>query len=239
MSFKEESGIVQMVEETEKTTENLPGTQDQLLAHCEQNSELLNEDYLTLEDLANCLAQVQKQNEEAFSQFYDLTIARVYGLALRITGKAEEAEEVVSDVYLQVWEQADRYRPEKASIMVWLLNICRSRAIDRLRKLKQSAVEFSDAGGFEIVSLVATPEYFLANTQRFSIIHQALQKLSSVQRQLLSLAFFRGMTYQEIADFIEMPLGTVKSHIRRSLIELKMEPELRNYFASNDGEDHD
>ncbi len=229
-----------MVKETDVTTQKTPLVQEQISAKRLQSHNLsLGAIHLTTEDLAICLAQIQEQNEDALSHFYDLTINRVYGLALRITGKAEEAEEVVSDVYFQVWGQADRYREEKASIMAWLLNICRSRAIDRLRKQRQSSPEISDSECSDSIALVATPEYLLANTQQHSLIHQALQKLSSVQRQLLSLAFFRGMTYQEIADFIEMPLGTVKSHIRRSLIELRMEPELRNYYGSNEGVNHD
>jgi RNA polymerase sigma-70 factor (ECF subfamily) len=191
------------------------------------------EAHLTETDLTACLAEIRKQKEQALSQFYDQTINNVYGLALRITGKAEEAEEVVSDVYLQVWEQADRYRVEKGSIMAWLLTICRSRAIDRLRKQQQSSPEISDAEYSELIGLVASPEFLLSNIQQHSTINQALQKLSSVQRQLLSLAFFRGMTYQEIADFIDMPLGTVKSHIRRSLIDLKAEPSLQFCYSSN------
>lgn len=188
-------------------------------------------------DIAACLAEIQEQNEDALGQFYDQTINNVYGLALRITGKAEDAEEVVSDVYLQVWEQADRYRAEKGSIMAWLLTICRSRAIDRIRKRQQSSPEISDTDCSELTDLVASPEYLLSNTQQHSSINQALQKLSSVQQQLLSLAFFRGLTYQEIADFIDMPLGTVKSHIRRSLIELQADPLLQ-YCYSSDGEKH-
>ncbi len=188
-------------------------------------------------DITTCLAEIQEQNEDALSQFYDLTINRVYGMALRITGKPEEAEEVVSDVYLQIWEQADRYRTEKGSIMAWLLTICRSRAIDRIRKRQQSSPEISESECSELMSFVSSPEYLLSNTQQHSSINQALQKLSSVQRQLLSLAFFRGMTYQEIADFIDMPLGTVKSHIRRSLIELKAELSLQYCYSSN-GEKH-
>lgn len=194
--------------------------------------------HLLAEDLTACLAEIKQQNEDALSQFYDLTINRVYGLALRITGKAEEAEEVVSDVYMQVWDQADRYRVEKGSIMTWLLTLCRSRAIDRLRKRQQSSPEISALECSELMDSIANPEYLLTHTQQHSLINQALQKLSSIQRQLLSLAFFRGMTYQEIADFIDMPLGTVKSHIRRSLLELKTELALQDCYSSNEGEHH-
>lgn len=208
------------------------------MANTDRGTILSTDDmHLTAKDLTACLADIREQNEAALSQFYDRTINRVYGLALRITGHAEEAEEVVSDVYLQVWEQADRYKKQKGSIMTWLLTICRSRAIDRLRKRQQSNPENSTSEYSESIALVADPEYLLSNTQQHSLIHQALKNLSSEQRQLLSLAFFRGMTYQEIANFIGMPLGTVKSHIRRSLIELKAEPSLQ-FSYSIDGEEH-
>lgn len=198
------------------------------------------ETLLTASDLTACLVEIRAQNEEALSQFYDLTINKVYGLALRITDRAEEAEEVVSDVYLQVWEQADRFQLEKGSIMTWLLTICRSRAIDRLRKHRQSSPEQNIDDTAELVASIANPEYLLSNTQQDSLIHKALKKLSSEQRQLLSLAFFRGMTYQEIANAINMPLGTVKSHIRRSLIELKAEPSLKfSYAIDGLGKHHD
>lgn len=194
------------------------------------------DNHLATEDLIACLAKIQEQNEEALSQFYDLTINSVYGLALRITGKAEEAEEVVSDVYFQLWDQANRYNNEKDSIMAWLLTICRTRAIDRIRQ--RSSPEIEGVESSELASSIASPEYILSNTQQHSSINKALQKLPDSQRQLLSLAFFRGMTYQEIADFIDMPLGTVKSHIRRSLLELKAEPALLYCYSSNKEEHH-
>jgi len=221
-----------MIEETNQA--NQPEHKHQ--ADNPQTAFLSSDDiHLTMKDLATCLAGIQEQNEDALSQFYDQTINAVYGLALRITGLAEEAEEVVSDVYLQVWEQANRYNQEKGSIMAWLLTICRSRAIDRYRKQQHVSVEISDTLRSETASPVDSPDDLLSTIQRDSSIHQALQKLSSIQRQLISLAFFRGFTYQEIADFIGMPLGTVKSHIRRSLIELKAEPTMQ-FCYSPDGE---
>ena len=120
--------------------------------------------HLLAEQLTACLAEIQQQNEDALSQFYDLTINRVYGLALRITGKAEEAEEVVSDVYLQLWNQADRYKAEKGSIMTWLLTLCHSRAIDRWRKRQQSSSEISTTECSDLIDLVANPEYLLVHS---------------------------------------------------------------------------
>jgi RNA polymerase sigma-70 factor (ECF subfamily) len=232
------SGIVEMLETTDKTNKIAPSLMISQKAEGDQGAISKGDIHLATEDLTTCLAEIQEQNEDALSQFYDQTINSVYGLARRITGNGEDAEEVVSDVYLQVWDQADLYQNDKGSIMAWLLTICRSRAIDRFRKRQQSSQEISDEECAELMSSIASPEYLLSNTQQHSSINQALKKLSVTQRQLLSLAFFKGMTYQEIANFIDMPLGTVKSHIRRSLLELKSEPALKYCYSSNREEDH-
>ena len=195
--------------------------------------------HLEIENLKISLTGIQQQNEDALSQFYDLTINRVYGLALRITGHAEDAEEVVSDVYIQVWEQAQRYQPEKGRIMTWLLTLCRSRAIDRLRKKQQSAKEVTDTQYPDPADLSTNPEYFISNMQKHSLVYQALQKLTLIQRQILALAFFRDMSHTEIAALIDMPLGTVKSHVRRGLSDLQSDPGLKYCYASTQEQQHD
>lgn len=224
---------------TDNTTRfEVPVANKQIVGFDQEKTLSMGDIDLTAHDLTACLADIKKQNEDALSRLYDQTINSVYGLALRITGQAEEAEEVVSDVYFQVWEQAHRYQTEKGSIMTWILTICRSRAIDRLRKRQQSNPELSASINPDLIAVLVDPEYLLSNIQQHSLIHQALQKLSSIQRQLLSLAFFRGMTYQEIADTIGMPLGTVKSHIRRSLIALKAESSLQFCYSIDEEMHH-
>lgn len=170
--------------------------------------------------LQSNLEAICNQEEEGLSRFYDLTINSVYGLALRITGSDQDAEEVVSDVYLQVWEQATCFQAEKGSIMAWLLTICRSRAIDLLRKHQRSSNELNSETPPDPVDISANPEYFVSHLQKNSQVYHALQHLSIEQRQILALAFFRGMSHGEIATHISMPLGTVKSHVRRALNSL-------------------
>jgi len=189
------------------------------------------------EKLLVYLSGIKAKDEDALSDFYDDTLARVYGLAIRITGAEAEAEEVVSDVYWQVWQEVDHYNTKKASIMGWLLTICRSRAIDQLRKRKRNRTEStaSDQGPEESTAEFENPEYLLANMQSKTCIKDALENLSTDQRQLVSLAFFRGMSYSEVAEYTGIPLGTVKSHIRRGLAYLKS--ELASHYGwVSDGE---
>ena len=183
------------------------------------------------EKLLVYLSGIKEKDEDALSGFYDDTLTRVYGLAIRITGTGMEAEEVVSDVYWQVWQQADQYNSKKASIIGWLLTICRSRAIDQLRRRNRTESTASDQSPEELAADFENPEYLLASLQSKTSISNALQNLSVDQRQLLSLAFFRGMSYSEVAEYTGIPLGTVKSHIRRGLTYLKSQLKLQYGWA--------
>lgn len=159
-------------------------------------------------------------DDSALGAFYDRTIGHVYGLALRITGRADAAEEVVGDVYLQAWRQASRYQPERARILGWLMMICRSRALDQVRR--RDAVELS----IELETLTEliddrNPADLLELSCLQGHVRTALAELSAIQRQLIALAFFRGLTHQEIAAHTTLPLGTVKTHIRRGMAAMQ------------------
>lgn len=172
--------------------------------------------------LRRWIGAVASGDEQALGSLYDATLGRVFGLALRITRNVQAAEEVAEDVYWQVWRQALRFDPARGNAMTWLLTITRSRALDSLRR-----VDEADAHP-EPETLVAAeaacdsdPQDLLEATQRSHALHAALATLDALPRQLLALAFFRGLTHEEIAEQTALPLGTVKSHIRRALTALR------------------
>lgn len=172
--------------------------------------------------LRGWIAAIARGDEQALGNLYDATLGRVHGLALRITRNAQAAEEVAEDVYWQVWRQALRFDPARGNAMTWLLTIARSRALDSLRR-----VDEADAHP-EPETLIAAeaaqegdPQDLLEATQRSHALHAALETLDALPRQLLALAFFRGLTHEEIAEQSALPLGTVKSHIRRALTALR------------------
>ena len=180
---------------------------------------------IELEDdrtLRECLQGIEKRDQSSLGRLYDLTVNRVYSVALRIARRSDLAEEVVSDVYLQVWRDAHRYEDSRGRVLGWLLIIARSRALDLLRRQDEA---FSYPEPYDLVSEPASmqrfPEELLAAAQAGTALHAALQKLNPLQRQLLALAFFRGLTHAEIVAHIGMPLGTVKTHIRRALETLR------------------
>lgn len=172
--------------------------------------------------LRDCLAGICEQDQASLGRFYDLTVSRAYGVALRIVRRADLAEEVVSDVYIQVWRHAHGYDDERGKVLGWLLIITRSRALDLLRRQDEA---FSHPEPWELVaepaSMQRQPEDFLAVAQAGSALHAGLEKLDPLQRQLLSLAFFRGQSHSEIVEHMGLPLGTVKTHIRRALDVLR------------------
>ena len=161
-------------------------------------------------------------DELALSQLYDATLGKVYGLALRITGKPESAEEVVSDVYLQAFREAARFDAERGVVLAWLMMITRSRALDHLRR-RDMAESHPEPHTLHPERHVGEndPLDGLLELESNSRLRTALEKLAPLQRQMLALSFFRDLSHQEIAGQTGMPLGTVKSHIRRALEKLK------------------
>ena len=179
--------------------------------------------------LRGWIKQISRGDEQALGQLYDATLSRVYGLALRITRDPQSAEEVAEDVYWQVWRQALRFDAARGTVIAWLLTITRSRALDSLRRgdEAQAHPEPQTLIACE-ASMEGDPQDLLEATQRGNQLHAALATLDALPRQLLALAFFRGLTHEEIATHCALPLGTVKSHIRRALTALKrvLSPEI-------------
>ena len=162
--------------------------------------------------------------QRALERFYRLTIGRVFGLALRIVRNRATAEEVAEDVYVQVWHTAATYDPLRCTPLGWALVICRSRAIDTLRRADKAIVDPDPTERLDAVAqLVPGLQDLLQATQEHAALHAALTRLQPVQRQILGLAFFRGLTHTEIAATTHLPLGTIKSHVRRALAVLREE----------------
>jgi RNA polymerase sigma-70 factor (ECF subfamily) len=185
--------------------------------------------------LQACLARIVRQDEAALDSLYRACIGRVYGLALRIVGNPAIAEEVAEDTFWQVWRQAPRFEPLRGTALAWLLTIARSRALDALRARKRAQAHtvsadalgegldaLCEGGGAQVNGLDASsPADLLEAVQANQQLHLALAGLDALPRQLVALAFFKGLTHEEIAGQTGLPLGTVKSHIRRAMTALR------------------
>lgn len=174
-----------------------------------------------MRDLAALMAAILRREETALGQLYDATASKLYGLARTILGNTADAEEVVCDVYVQVWQSASSFDPERGSVLAWLLIVCRSRSLDLLRQRRSRAQVVGAATALAEEMSEDGPEDLLRQIQEGTAVHRALAQLSPLRRQLVAMAFFRGMSHQEIAVAVQLPVGTVKSHLRRSLQSLR------------------
>ena len=161
-------------------------------------------------------------DESALADLYDATAGRGYALALRITRNAQDAEDVVEAAYFQIWRSADQYDAQRGRVLAWVLTICRSRALDLLRR-NDPAELHADPGSLSEHGdeHAPDPQQLVAMFQRETAVHAALSQLTGVQQQLIALAFLRDLSHQQIAEHLKMPLGTVKTHIRKALIALQ------------------
>jgi RNA polymerase sigma-70 factor, ECF subfamily len=162
-------------------------------------------------------------DQRALQELYGCTVGNVYALALAILKSAEDAEEVVCDTYARAWSQSERFDAERSSPLGWLMMICRSRAIDRLRhnRARGSARTVALEQVCELANDALTQEELLSLFHNGSRVQRALATLSPQRLKLVGLAFFEGLSTPEMAERTGMPIGTVKSHIRRALAELR------------------
>jgi RNA polymerase sigma-70 factor, ECF subfamily len=169
------------------------------------------------------VGRISAGDPEAFAQFFDLHSPAVLGLLVRILGGRGEAEEVLQDVFLQVWRQANRYEPSRATPRGWLLMLARSRGLDRLRRRearwRHEQEAAADASFPRLAAAIGSER--LEDAERRSRVGSALHLLSAEQRRCIELAFFEGLTHTQIAEKLAAPLGTVKSRILLGMNKLR------------------
>jgi RNA polymerase sigma-70 factor (ECF subfamily) len=172
-------------------------------------------------DLAELLRRVAAGERGAFRRLYDLQAPRLYAIALRITRQGPLAADAVHDAFLQVWRNAGRFTTARGSPEAWLLSLVRYRALDIARQ--RGRERFQEV--FELPEQVdeePDPLERLASSRDAAALHDCLRQLEADRRRLLLLAFVDGLSHSEVAERAGMPLGTVKSWIRRSLQALRL-----------------
>ena len=182
--------------------------------------------------LVNDLALMQgiaSRDRSALNSLYNKYSGTLLTLCSRLLADRSEAEDLLIDVFWELWNRADRYGPARAAPLTYLVMLCRSRAIDRHRSANavkkrppglQISVESAADKGLDIADRGGPVDYADLAEQR-EIVRAGVRQLSAPQRQTLELAFFEGLSHTEIAEKTNIPLGTVKSHIRSGLIRLR------------------
>ena len=161
-----------------------------------------------------------REDRQAFSTLYKLTSAKLFGVCLRICGDRGAAEDVLSEVYLTIWRRAGAFEPGRASPISWLATIARNRAIDWRRSAgRKVAVTLDEAP--EVADPEPSAEQRMVTGDEDKKLHLCLDQLEPKQRGAIRTAFFDGLTYAELAEREGVPLGTMKSWVRRGLMRLK------------------
>ena len=171
---------------------------------------------------AHLLARVATGDDAALAALYDRVAPLAYGLALRIVGGADAAEDVVQDAFLRIWHRADRYEPGRGAARPWILRVVRNVAIDRLRTTDaRTRVETRSGTDTALVPVPEQPDETAARSERARTLRVALAALPIEQRRTLEIAYFEGLSHSEIAEREHMPLGTVKTRIRDGVLKLR------------------
>jgi RNA polymerase sigma-70 factor (ECF subfamily) len=180
----------------------------------------------TLDPLAPLVARIARGDEEALRALYDDVGPLVLGLASGVLKEETESEETLVDVFVQIWQQAERYDPARGSVVSWIAMLARTRAIDRRRRrARQQVVALStqdDRIGSHTPRETAPgpAEVFQAGEDR-ERIRQALDSLPAEQRRAIEAAFFGGLSHSDVARELGEPLGTIKTRIRAGLAALR------------------
>lgn len=169
------------------------------------------------------LLAVARRDEAAFAALYDRMARPIFSLVLRIVRVRAEAEEVLQEAFWQIWESAPSYRSELGTPFCWMVTVARRKAIDRLRANSRQQQRIEEAQGLRTDDEFAQPLALdlLASDERSATVREALARLGPDERRAIVLAFFDGMTHEEIATALRSPVGTIKARIRRGMLKLK------------------
>lgn len=179
------------------------------------------------------LEKISKREPSALSELYDRHSTLLYSIIIRILKEKEEAEDILQEVFVNIWERAELYDRNLGNPSAWLCRVARNRAVDRIRsknyrtRSQESAIE--NFHEMFVADGANNPEYLASLSRQQEEILIALTSLSKEQKELIEFAYFRGFTQSELADHFKLPLGTVKTRIRSAMSILRQ--KLRHHFA--------
>lgn len=176
-------------------------------------------------DDVELIARIAMGDREAFAEFYKRHISLVYSTAFRVLNNASDAEDVAQDVMFMLWEKSPMYDKSRGKPGTWTVTMARNKAIDRLRSIQRriklnTGIE-EETRIHEQTSETSLPTDDLEAGEQNSFVRSAVLKLNKDQREVIEMAYFNGLSQQEISERINKPIGTVKARIRRGMIRLR------------------
>jgi RNA polymerase sigma-70 factor, ECF subfamily len=172
--------------------------------------------------LVSLLNQIQDDNESALVELYDQYVNVVFSVSYQVLENKQDAEEVTQDVFLRIWNKSALYNPDKGRFVNWLLTMTRRIAIDYLRRKQRVTQVHNPISLDEQDYLWETALIYQDLSELQRMLVSALQELPADYRDVIQLAYFRGMTHTEISQYLNKPLGTIKSHIRQGMEKLRL-----------------
>ena len=172
------------------------------------------------DELNELLQQTGRNDQKAFAELYKRTSSKLFGVCLRMLRDRGEAEDVLQETYTTVWRRATGFDASRASAITWLVTLSRNKAIDRLRQHREELLD-DPSRLDETVDEQPTPAADAETSHEYQRLQHCLDELEPQQQSSVREAFFTGVTYNELATRCKVPLGTMKSWIRRSLMQLR------------------
>jgi RNA polymerase sigma-70 factor (ECF subfamily) len=186
------------------------------------------DDSTELDDVApvslnDLLSQVAEGDQTAFGQLYDQCSGRVLGLVRRLLKDSAQSEEVTQEIFLEVWQNAKRYDPAKGSATTWILTMSHRRAVDRIRSSQSTRDRDTKIGLRDMETEYDSVSESVEIRVEHERVGQALLRLTELQRQAVTLAYYGGYSHSEVAEMLKVPIGTVKTRLRDGMIRLRDE----------------
>lgn len=171
------------------------------------------------------MKKIKAKDAEALKQLYNLYDRLLFGMIISIVKKREEAEDVLQEVFVKVWEKAHTFNEDRGNVYSWLVTLTRNKAIDRIRskgyKTQEKASVSVHEPAFTLEGDKFDPLETTIHSDRAELVKRALGEIPESQSQVLKIAYYRGMTQSEISNHLDIPLGTVKTRTRQGMIKLK------------------
>lgn len=182
------------------------------------------------------MKKIKAKDADALKQLYSLYNRLLFGMIISIVKKREEAEDVLQEVFVNIWEKAHTFKEGRGNVYSWLVTLTRNKAIDRIRskgyKTQQKASVSVHEPAFTLEGDMFDPLETTIHSDRAQLVKRALGEIPESQSEVLKIAYYRGMTQSEISDHLEIPLGTVKTRTRQGMINLK--DILESFIQQND-----
>lgn len=182
------------------------------------------------------MKRIQARDPDALEELYDLYNRLLFGMVISIVKKREEAEDVLQEIFVKIWNKANSFNPDRGNVYSWIVTLARNKAIDRIRSKGYKTQQKQSVSIHEPLFSLEGDKYDPMETTIFSdraeLVKRALEKIPEKQSEVIKIAYYRGMTQSEIADYLDIPLGTVKTRTRQGMIKLK---RILGEFISTDG----